>query len=345
MRIPVIGGLRRSINWIRKRFASKAAILMYHRVVEKDVDPWSLCVSPQHFAEHLAILQKHTRPISLKQLVQAHREGNIPNQAVAVTFDDGYADNLHNAKPLLEQYNIPATVFVASGAVGRKREFWWDELERIFLHPGKLPETLELNINSKTFRWVLGKAPDYGEDVCRRDCDWQEYPAIRHSLFLTLHQLLQPLSDVLVYQVMDELLAWSGKKYAEFSTNRTLSPKELLMLNQGELIEIGAHTVTHPFLSTLPESIQQDEIRQNKNTLEESLGQPVKLLAYPYGNYTVRTAAIIRKAGFDCACTIDGESVWHGSDRFLLPRIWVDNLDGEEFARLLSKIFIHDKIV
>ena len=65
--------------------------------------------------------------------------GDVPSAGVVVTFDDGYADNFHNAKPLLERYEIPATVFVTTGYLQDQREFWWDELERILLQPGTLP--------------------------------------------------------------------------------------------------------------------------------------------------------------------------------------------------------------
>ena len=338
----MIGRLRQNIEGLRKKFASKAAILMYHRVIDMDADPWSLCVSPRHFAEHLEILRKHAHPVGLRQLVQAHQNSNIPDRAVAVTFDDGYADNLINAKPLLEQYAIPATVFVASGALGQEREFWWDELERILLQPGTLPEILELNINNKTFHWELGDSTDYSEDDYHRYCGWivnlQEFPTFRHSLYYTLHQLIQPLPDVVTRQVMDELLAWSGKKTVQFSSNCTLSKKELLMLKQGELITIGAHTVTHPFLSMLSESRQQDEIIQSKIVLEEYLGQQVNLFAYPYGNHSMQTKAIVQEAGFACACTIDQECVWHNSDPYLLPRITARDQEGEKFLRQLNQI-------
>jgi peptidoglycan/xylan/chitin deacetylase (PgdA/CDA1 family) len=76
---------------------------------------------------------------------------------VAVTFDDGYADNLLNGKPLLECYDVPVTVFVTSGYVGAGREFWADELERLFLQPGTLRQELCLAIKGRTHQWDLGE--------------------------------------------------------------------------------------------------------------------------------------------------------------------------------------------
>lgn len=349
MRFAAIKKLRRGIEWLQKRFASRGLILMYHRIADTDGDPWAMCVTTHHFAEHLDVLQKETHPISLRQLVRMLKDGNIPDRAVAVTFDDGYADNLYNAKPLLEQYNIPATVFVTSGYVGQKREFWWDELERILLRPGTIPEKLTLNIDGKTFQCELGDDANYSEDKYKSYCDWivnwQEYPSLRHSLYFSLHQLLQPLLEPERRKVINELLAWAGVKPVKLPTRRALSSEELLLLMRGELIEIGSHTVTHPFLSALPESLQQDEIRQSKILLEESIGQPVRSFAYPYGNYAIEAVSIVQEAGFDCACSTIVDSVWRGSDRFQLPRVGIENWDGEQFAKWLSQISIRGKIV
>jgi peptidoglycan/xylan/chitin deacetylase (PgdA/CDA1 family) len=84
-------------------------------------------------------------------LDEALRRGNGGRSAIVVTFDDGYADNLCNAKPLLRRHEIPATVFMTTDILGSPKEFWQDDLERICLHPGVLPETLRLTINGKTW--------------------------------------------------------------------------------------------------------------------------------------------------------------------------------------------------
>src|SRR3712207_5681827 len=107
MRIPGTGKVRRVVRRLKERVASRAIILMYHRVTEVNSDPWALCVSPCHFAEHLQVLQKHGCLLRLQELVQCLKDGNLPRLAVTVTFDDGYADNLYNAKPLLERYDTP----------------------------------------------------------------------------------------------------------------------------------------------------------------------------------------------------------------------------------------------
>src|SRR5437773_7329055 len=156
MRSSIIGRARQAAHRLTDRFAPKSIILLYHRVADVRPDPWSLCVTPQHFAEHLEVLRQQSRPMHLQQLVSRLRDGNLPRHAVAITFDDGYADNLLQAKPALERYDIPATVFVATGNIEQAHEFWWDELERLLLQPGTLPEELRLSIDGKTYRWELG---------------------------------------------------------------------------------------------------------------------------------------------------------------------------------------------
>jgi len=160
-------------------------ILAYHRVAETPTDPQFLCVSPRHFAEQLQVLRRRRRPMRLLDFASSLREGVAPDDAVVITFDDGYADNLHNAAPLLAAHDVPATVFVApqesetaarredsapaisrcdTDGTGRCRsgvgescpgEFWWDELDRLLLQPGSLPRILRLEIGGQTIAWDL----------------------------------------------------------------------------------------------------------------------------------------------------------------------------------------------
>src|SRR5829696_8506777 len=146
MRIRGIGRLRQIARWPKNRIERKVLVLIYHRISDLPSDPRSLSVTPHYFAKHLEILRQYARPMRLQQMSQALIDGNLPDRAVVVTFDDGYADNLYNAKPALERYNVPATFFLTTGYIGHKREFWWDELDRLLLQPAKLPNTLRLSV-------------------------------------------------------------------------------------------------------------------------------------------------------------------------------------------------------
>ena len=342
MKVPGSGKFSRTLQKVQKRLAPKALILMYHRVGEADLDPWGLCVTPQHFAEQLEVLQKYSYPISLQQLAQAHREGKIPRRAVAITFDDGYADNLHRAKPLLERYNIPATVFVTTGHIGSQREFWWDELERVLLQPGKLPEKLCLEVNGESHQWELGTAQDYSQEEYGRDRHlkaWEAAPGSRLAFYYSVWQTLQPLPAQVRQPLQDNILTWAGAEPYARSTYRSMMADEIHQLEQGGLVEVGAHTVTHPFLSAHPVVSQRAEIQQSKADLEKLLAHSITSFAYPYGDYSQETVPLIPEAGFSCACSVVQDQVWQQSDRFQFPRYGVENWNQEEFQHRLERWF------
>jgi peptidoglycan/xylan/chitin deacetylase (PgdA/CDA1 family) len=163
------GRARRACVRLARRVAgTNRLILLYHRVADVRPDPWGLCVSPARFAEHLEVLsQSGFKCLRLRDLVRLLRDGTLPRRAVAITFDDGYADNLYAAKPLLEQTGTRATVFVVTGATGRAQEFWWDELAGMLLQPDGLPAHLSIALDDQIHAWELGTAVDDAEDSRR----------------------------------------------------------------------------------------------------------------------------------------------------------------------------------
>jgi peptidoglycan/xylan/chitin deacetylase (PgdA/CDA1 family) len=335
----------RQVGHTRSQGTCRGLILTYHHIVEVPSDPWSLCVRPQHFAEHLEILKKRAQPLHVRQLSQSLQNEQMKDLAVVVTFDDGYADNLHNARPLLEQYDIPATVFLTTGYIGDKREFWWDELDRLLLQPGKLPGVLRLSINGTTQQWDLGDAAYYSQELWQRGRSWRvsaDPPSSRHSLYLSLWRLLQRLREKERQSVIMELRAWANEEPKSRETHRALSVEEVSSLAGGGLIELGCHTVTHSVLSVLPVTTQREEIQYGKTYLEDLIGRPITSFAYPYGSerdYTMDTISIVQESGFECACSTRGAVVTRNSDRFQLPRFQVQDWDGDEFARRLSQWF------
>src|SRR6516164_5774639 len=115
------GLLRRLHQRFRRR--GGPAILMYHRIATPDVDPWGLSVSPERFAEQVQPLRARRTVLSMDAFVARLRSGDLPHNAVALTFDDGYLDNLRQAKPTLETTSVPATVFLATGRMEQARSF------------------------------------------------------------------------------------------------------------------------------------------------------------------------------------------------------------------------------
>jgi peptidoglycan/xylan/chitin deacetylase (PgdA/CDA1 family) len=338
-----IGGLRRSARQPENGSEGRTLILLYHRIDKPRSDPWSLAVTPRRFAEHLEVLRRYTQPIRLQQLSQALLYGNnLPDRSVVITFDDGYVDNLRNGRPLLEHYNVPATFFLASGLIGQEREFWWDELDRLLLQPGVLPEKLSLNVDGKTHRWELNEAANYSEEDSRRHRRWrvwEEAPSPRHSLYYSLWELLRPMTEDERGRVLRELRKWADAEPVGRSSHLPLSLDGAVALAQGGLFEIGAHTVTHPALAALPPALQRDEIMGSKARLQEILDRPVSSFSYPYGSLSAETVRIVREAGFACSCATHNGLVSQPTDPFQLPRKHMQNWDGDKLAKRLSRWF------
>jgi peptidoglycan/xylan/chitin deacetylase (PgdA/CDA1 family) len=338
--------LRRLAAKARTGLLSRALILLYHRVGESISDPWSLAVKPANFAEQLEVIKKQARVLSVEELISAIADNRLPRRAVVITFDDGYADNLLNAKPLLEKNDLPATVFVTTGFIGGEREFWWDELDRLFLQPGALPERLQLTIDRNDYHWDLGEASRYGESAYYMNEGWRAWqkddPSSRQLLYRSLWELMHPLPESERQKVRDDLVLWARADRSPRATHRALSPGELGELAQGGLVEIGCHTVTHPKLASLPASLQRDEINQSKSSLEELVGRRIKSFAYPYGrpcDYTAETVTVVKEAGFDSACSTSNGVVSRRSNRFELPRFQVPDVDGGTLDSMLKQWF------
>jgi peptidoglycan/xylan/chitin deacetylase (PgdA/CDA1 family) len=279
----------------------------------------------------------------LQELVVSLKSRRVPQFGAVVTFDDGAADNLHNAKPLLKRYHIPATVFVATEYSKGLREFWWDELERLFLVSADLPEKLSLRLNGKTREWDLGSTKPFVPEEHR---GWNVLtstnPTSRHAVYQDVSEVLRELPVAERFDQIAKLQKWAGLESKPRKTHRALTHDEIRQLAEGGLIEVGAHTVNHPALSTLSPPDQITEIVESKRQLESILNRPVTSFAYPYGtkdDYTGESVKAVRQAGFTCACSNYTGVVQPRTDLFELPRFVVRDWDGNEFERRLRGWF------
>ena len=317
-------------------------ILLYHRIAPAELDPWGLAVSPQHFGEHLDLLCKHWNVLPLTHAIEALQNRTLPRRTVIVTFDDGYADNLYNAKPLLSRHGVPATVFLTSGYIGSGREFWWDEIERMLLGPVVLPEELSIVANGRTSRWTLGEARFYPDDCRRSDCHCRvkKNGALSERLRFcyAVHAMLRMMCENERRTTLKNLALWAGVPVEVSTDCRSLSLEEVRALIDGGLVEAGSHTVTHPVLSAMPLSGQVGEVRQSKREIEQLLGRQVRCFAYPYGCCTVQTASVVGDEGFLCACSAQPGVLTFESSLFALPRIKVEDWGSEELSKVLSAL-------
>ncbi len=286
--------MRLSRTGLRRRAREErgcAVVLMYHSISRRRPDPFNICVDPELFAEQLQLLHDHFRVVSLGELRSALVRDEPLTRAVALTFDDGYRDNLLAAKPLLERHGLPATVFITTGFVGSGRDFWWNELEAVCASSG-----LAL--------WPL----------------WEELSSLTHQERV---------------ERLDALWASSDAEKPEPSL--TLERAELERLAEGGLIALGAHTVTHPHLSTLPGPQQRQEIEESSAYLTELLGRPVREFCYPHGDLSMETTTLVESAGFETACTTRSAPVTRGTSLLELPRVAVMNWNAETLERELER--------
>lgn len=308
----------------------KPVILMYHRIADEPVDYWRLAVSPKQFEEQLYVLRRTRYPLSLSDFVRGLMAGTLPSNAVALTFDDGYVDNLFAGKPRLAAADVPATVFLATGYIDHPDGFWWDELARLILL-GNAPQSFELEIRGKIMECDFGAEPPAREDGATRAAAVSK----RQAALWTLRQDLRPLGDEERRLIMLRLRSILARDNYRTSLGRAMTSEEVRELVMDGLVTIGAHTVTHPVLAGLDPAACYREVSESKLACEELIGESVPSFAYPYGDFNTEVTEAVKVAGFTCACSTQRGPAFPSSDVFVLPRIPVYNWSGDAFEQAL----------
>jgi peptidoglycan/xylan/chitin deacetylase (PgdA/CDA1 family) len=318
MRIPGRGLLRRGFARARARYVGGAAVLGYHRVGTDD--PHEISVSAEVLAEHLQVIARRARPLPLLDAARALQERSLPRRAVVVTFDDGYADTLSAVLPLVERYRVPVTVFVTTGNPGSP--FWWDDLSHVVLSARNLREPLELQLDGRIQRFEAGDTlPDS--------------PA-RRMLLGRLADALRSMQRLQRESALQQVREWAGNPPG-VPRHRGLNHDEIRRLAECPLVDIGAHTVTHPVLPLLHVAEQQWEVEESRATLERLTGRRVRSFSYPNGAYSAESRAVVAAAGFSAACCSSPGVAARSDDPLLLPRLWAGNRPELEFADWLRR--------
>lgn len=245
------------VNLCYKLIKKHATILLYHRVGTVKNDPVMLCVSPEVFEQHLLFLQRFYSIVSLREISDRLVSGTLQGNEAAITFDDGYQDNLLEALPILEKYKAPATIFVTTKFIGEVASFEWD------------------------------------------------------------------------------------MKYSLEDRASVLNREEIRTLSQHPLIDIGAHTHTHPRLSDLTEEEQLKEIKLSKKILEDITGKPVTLFAYPFGGlyeFNSISKKIVKDLGFEYGYSNTQVLATKKSDRYAIDRINMREYSESQLARQLMLV-------
>jgi peptidoglycan/xylan/chitin deacetylase (PgdA/CDA1 family) len=319
-------------GWLRQ-----GIVLLYHRVAELESDPQLLAVSRKHFDEHLNYLVRNYSVVDLVSLRRLSSGYKVGKPVIGITFDDGYVDNYQNALPILERYHAPATIFATAGMIGRNREFWWDELERIVLRKSTLPMRLEIDIESCRFDYAIldGNLPaDLGWDVTK-GCPEKS----RQSLYLELCRRLKPLEHAEKEKVLDQLRNWAGLDSLPRDGYHAMSQEELRSTIRSGLVSVGGHTMTHPQLSSMSPERQHEEIAECRSVLASMLSSEISAFAYPFGgkdDFNQYSIEAVRAAGYTIACGNVPGSCTARTGGFELPRFLVRNWGLSEFVSHLE---------
>ncbi|ALC15485.1 polysaccharide deacetylase [Desulfuromonas soudanensis] len=310
--LPAYRFLQRLKNAATGLIDPPVVVLLFHRVTVLSSDPERLAVSPDNFRRQMGFLKERFRLVRLEEDWSA-----LSEPAVAVTFDDGYADNVLEALPILEDVGVPATFFISTGHMGTDKEFWWDRMERILLRGVNLPAAFTLV-------------------DCRYGQSWPtETAAERQTLYHALNALAQKVEIGRIDGWLEQLAAWSGQQEGGAGVNRTLTREELRVLGRSPWATVGAHTVSHAALSALSTERQREEIFVSKETLEKELDKKIEVFSYPFGNrahYNRDSIALCRQAGFLKAAANFPGQVHRWTDPYQLPRRVVRNWDLDTFA-------------
>ena len=291
-------------------------VLLYHRVTTLASDPELLAVTPENFRQQMRHLKESCHLVRFEE-----DWTRSPRPAVAVTFDDGYADNTLEALPILEELGVPATFFVSTGTVGNQQEFWWDELERLVLLGESLPGNFTLAQGSLRRSWPTASADE------------------RQRLYRDTAALLTDADLEVRAGVLAQLRAWRSNDAGCVAGHRALSVSELRQLAASSLVTIGAHTAHHVRLSALSPEAQREEMETSKRKLESWLDREITTFSYPYGkrcHYTGKSLELCREIGFSKAAANFPGQAHSWSDPYQVPRHLVRDWPVKEFVRRLK---------
>ena len=302
---------------------ARVLTLLYHRVINLKYDKNLLAVTPDNFYRQMMFLKKNYPIVRFEQDWK-----DLNNDAVCITFDDGYFDNFINALPILKEMDIPATVFVTTGNIDSTREFWWDELERILLDTQRVyQKVFKLDDEMFSCQWSTQSFDD------------------REELYATLHWLMHDKITVDKREEwMSQLREWSNAGTMGRMQNQGMQINRIERIPQ--LLTIGAHTVNHPSLRNLSVQEQEYEICQSIQQLEKMLQRKITTFSYPFGTENdfdeIAVEICKREKIHKAASCISG--IWKpGDDEYRIPRKIVRNWDIDEYARKIEEYWNYSK--
>lgn len=265
-------------------------VLGYHNV--GPTWRWPMLRADPHpaanFARQMTALAKLTNIVPLDQALADITHGRpLPPRAVAITFDDGYRDNLTSAVPILSRLGIPATVYLVPDFLSHRVYAWWEQLS------WALASARATSVDVGGARLGLSDPADRARALTIIEADLKRCDsATRHARVDRLVDALEPRGE---YRTSDLFMNWD-------------EARDLVRTG----VAIGSHTMSHAILAREDRQVQRDDLRESRETLQQQLGVPVPTLAYPNGqadDYDATTIAAAREAGYTHAVTTRGRTI------------------------------------
>ena len=294
---------------------------MYHGVIDTPMAiPDSCMIDVQKFERQLRYIKKHFRVLSLSEALNLISEGDFEEPSVVITFDDGYQNNHDLALPLLERYELPATIYLATRFLDSDTTIWTGLLHNAFS-----------STNRSKFVW---RETEFDLSSC-----YARFESMRQ-----VKSLLKDNSQESLFEEVDEIvLSLSNGSTIELPPNspfRMLNSLSIQSLASSELIELGAHTHNHYVLSRVSPETQRDEIQTSVRLVNSLSGQSCRSFAYPNGrrcDYNKDTLAILESEGIDSAVTTEPSTCDALTPPLELYRIPVDG--GADFGSFRLSLF------
>ena len=305
----------------RWRGDNRKFIFLYHRIASPADDPFALAVPENWFQDHLEILRSSCRLVSLEDIL-CTRAGRS-SVVASITFDDGYADNLRTAAPILSLAGIPATFFICTGCLGDVRGFWWDRLAGAIGTANRVPPQ---------FAGIQGGP--FGDDLS--SLEGRRKATLEIALRL---QRMHPIERDRVVADLENVLLSGGRGKPEPCP--VLDEAGVRELSSQPLAHVGAHTESHAMLSMLPREEQLAEISRNVSTLEDITGTRPRFVAYPYGSpeaYNTDSCLAARDAGLEAAFSNHPDRFDPRGEPYRIPRYYVPPLPADQFRTWLHGI-------
>jgi peptidoglycan/xylan/chitin deacetylase (PgdA/CDA1 family) len=307
-----IGSLNLTTS-LSKKYRGKGVIFYFHQVLTDDDfaniprPNNDLAISVSSFTKHIQFLKKNCNIVHLKELYRNNNLAKNNKLNVAITFDDGYLDNLTNAFKILKKYNAPATIYITTSYINDKKIPWWIDLWSILQNVRGVTEcyllhnNITINKNNKIYAFK------------------------KISYFLIKKKTNE------IYLFLNKLRKSINLKKSK-SKRIFLNRKEIKKLSKNKLITIGAHTHNHENLKLLTYKNSKKEIMKSKKILENIIKKRVDDFAIPYGtkdNFDSKEIDILVKNGFKSNVTTINKPFFYQSN-FILPRIGLGNHDDKK---------------